>query len=70
MQKTDTRASRARHGGASGRATEAVMKTIGQIGDFMAQNRGLLSLSFRPFRGLVHPKSGEVHPRGIFSILS
>ena len=65
-----TRASRARHGGASGRATGAVMKTIGQIGDFMAQDRGLLSLSFTTIRGLVHPKSGVAHPRGILYILS
>ena len=66
----NTRASRARHGGASGRATGAVMKEIGQIGDFMAQNRGLLSLWFTTLRGMVHPKDGEVHLRGIFSILS
>ena len=65
-----TRASRARHGGASGRATGAVMKTIGQIGDFMAQNRGLLSLSFTTIRGLVHPEDGPRRERGIFYILS
>ena len=46
------------------------MKTIGQIGDFMAQNRGLLSLCFTTIRGLVHPDPGVAHPRGIFSILS
>ena len=46
------------------------MKTIGQIGDFMAQNRGLLSLSFTTIRGLVHPDPGVAHPRDIFSILS
>ena len=69
-----TSTSRARHGGASGRATGAVIGVYrAQIDDFwlsFCQKRGLLSLFVTTFRGLVHPKSGGAHPRGIFSILS